>query len=255
MAELSGKAFDMASFEEVDASDGGDGGDGGGGGVSEAEALKECDDAIAKSEDLCQRLDPEEEPFRSKYLAREALRIAMAKIAPHANLRSQEAGSSGGGGKKSSSSLSYFAAGPGGSEAAKVAVARLQWRIGAICMEVEEAGAAEGHLSAALKQWRPRVVEVLARLAEKEAAKVKDDTKKTKTKPEELAALKGDDDDRDMMVSELVEYCRDRSRHEAAARHRRSSEPMRMELRTPMAPTTRENASSRSVFERTDSRR
>lgn len=51
-------------------------------------------------QELCLRRDPDEEPYRSKYLAREALKIGVAKLAPHA------------------------------SDAAKTAAARLQWRIG-----------------------------------------------------------------------------------------------------------------------------
>ena len=72
--------LDIESFDEVDASEGGEPM----GVVPEPKALAEAEEAMAKSAQLCKRLDPEEEPYKSKYLAREALKIGIAKCAPHA---------------------------------------------------------------------------------------------------------------------------------------------------------------------------
>lgn len=103
--------------------------------VSEKEALAEADSAMATSVSLCAKQDPDEEPFKSKYLAREALKLAVTRLEPHANL-----------------------------PAALTAAARLQWRLGSICMDVEETGQSVHHLSAALKLWRPDVVDALEAL-------------------------------------------------------------------------------------------
>ena len=154
----------------------------------------------------------------------------MAKIAPHANLvRSNPGQSSTGPSSRNSGGASYLAAGPGGSEAAKVAVARIEWRLGAICMEVEESGAAEGHLTAALKQWRPRVVEAISKLAIDDGPTNGSEDKKSGDEDgdgdEKKAKTVQDADDRDMMVSELVEYCRDRQRAEEKQQQKQQQQP------------------------------
>jgi hypothetical protein len=115
--DAEGEGFDLADY------------------ASEKEALDEADSAMAKSVSLCAKRDPEEEPFKSKYLAREALKLAIKRLEPYAD-----------------------------SPAALTAAARLQWRLGSICMDVEETGQSVHHLSAALRLWRPQVVDALEAL-------------------------------------------------------------------------------------------
>jgi len=175
--------FDIDSFDEVEASSGE------GDAVSvhtdtEAVALAEAEEAVAKSEVLCARLDPEEEPYRSKYLAREALRIAIKKNEPHAAK---------------------------GSAAAATAVAQLEWRIGAICMDVQETGGALPHLSRSLRHWRPRLADFIEKLP------LDVDGKSTAVSPTEEAQA----------VAELAAYCRamDKEQRDADAKRQAASKP------------------------------
>jgi hypothetical protein len=55
MAHVEGTTFDLASYDEVEAS-----GPMGQDAVSEIAALAEAEAAISKSDELCKRLDPEE---------------------------------------------------------------------------------------------------------------------------------------------------------------------------------------------------
>jgi len=103
--------------------------------ASEKEALEEAETAMAKSETLCAKRDPEEEPFKSKYLAREALKHAILRLEPYAD-----------------------------SQVALSTAARLQWRIGSICMDVEETGQSVHHFKAALQLWRPQIVDAIEAL-------------------------------------------------------------------------------------------
>jgi hypothetical protein len=67
-----------------------------------------------KSEEYCKRYDPDDEPYKSKYLAREALKIAIAKLTPHANEE-----------KKNGSAAALLA---------KDMIAKLNWRMASIYM-------------------------------------------------------------------------------------------------------------------------
>jgi len=141
--------------------------------ASLAAAIKEARDAIERSEELNKRLDPEEEPFRSKYLGREALKHAITKLEPHAEA---------------------------GSDHASSWVARLEWRMGAVCQDVEETGRSVVHLSKALQIWRPRILDYVQSLPLDQQGK----------------STAGEcDDEEDMTVAELAAYCAKQARKQA----------------------------------------
>jgi len=172
--------FDLNSFDELEATPHEEAKDAADKHVvSAAAALAEAEEAMAKSVELCKRFDPEEEPFRSKYLAREALKIAIKKLAQHTS---------------------------GGAEARKACQtmsARLEWRVGAICMDVEETGNAKDYLIRCLSYWRPKVVELI------EAIPLDTEGKS--------ASDQEDAEDEEVVVRELLAYCEERARAEGLA--------------------------------------
>jgi hypothetical protein len=102
--------YDLDSFDEVEASEGDFDSIHSEYGI----ALADAQTAILKSEELCKRYDPDDEPYKSKYLAREALKIAILKLQPHTEKNASIS--------KESRTI------------ARDTVARLNWRLAAIYM-------------------------------------------------------------------------------------------------------------------------
>lgn len=143
--------------------------------ASEKEALDEAETVMAKSETLCAKRDPEEEPFKSKYLAREALKHAITRLEPYAD-----------------------------SPLALSTAARLQWRIGSICMDVEETGQSVHHFKAALQLWRPQIVDAVEALP---FDAVTGSTKEEKERAK-FEAGGGHEDDKKLVRFVSGSYCR-----------------------------------------------
>jgi hypothetical protein len=166
--------YDLDSFDEVEASEGDFDSIHSEYGI----ALADAQTAILKSEELCKRYDPDDEPYKSKYLAREALKIAILKLQPHTEKNASIS--------KESRTI------------ARDTVARLNWRLAAIYMDVQEAGGAKEFLELSLNHWRPRVITEINKIT----------VNNGKASEEENEPEVGGDEE-DMIIAELVSYCRD----------------------------------------------